>query len=112
MVDDDTRQYFRRFARREYLRQHESQRRANAKTQGARRLDVTLHGKSLEDYETVCGYLRGMNRLAAERKLFGFPIRLSATEVVRLALSRAAFDILEEDAKAAKSGQLRMLADE
>jgi hypothetical protein len=37
------------------------------------------------------------------------PTRLSATEIIRLALSYAASDMREEDDKAAKSGLHRML---
>jgi hypothetical protein len=106
MADDDPRQYFRRFARRGYLRQHENQRRADAKAQGARRIDVTLQDDALEHYDTVRRYLQGLNRFAAKTT------RLSATEVIKLALDRAAAAILEDDAKAAKSGQRRMLTDD
>ena len=39
-----------RWHRREYLRQHEKQRRAGLKAEGARRVDITLRGKALDDY--------------------------------------------------------------
>ena len=40
-----------------YLRQH-----ADAKAEGARRIDVTLRGESLDDYDTVRGYVEQLNR--------------------------------------------------
>jgi hypothetical protein len=46
---EDSIQYFRRWVRREYLTQHAKQRRAKAKAEGARRLDVTLSGAALDD---------------------------------------------------------------
>jgi hypothetical protein len=70
---------------------------------------VTLGAKALDDYAIVQSYLKGMNRFCTERKILGWPVRLSATEIITTALSRAASDILEEDDKAAKSGGRRFL---
>jgi hypothetical protein len=108
---EDSIQYFRRWARRDYLTKHEKQRRAKAKTEGARRVDVTLDAKALDDYATVRSYLKGLNRFASERNMLGFPVRLSATEIIRLALDRAAASIRDDDTQAAKSGGRRFLVE-
>jgi hypothetical protein len=70
---------------------------------------VTLDAKALDDYATVRSYLKGLNRFASERKMLGWPVRLSTTEIIRLALSNAARAILKEDDEAAKSGGRRFL---
>ena len=101
---DDPIQYFRHWGRRQYLTRYEQERRARAKSEGARRVDVTL-----EDYATVMAYLKGMNRLMAERNIRALPFRLSTADVIREALSRAAGDILDEDDKVAKFGGRRFL---
>jgi hypothetical protein len=108
----DTSRYWAHRRRQEYLRKHEEQRRKNAKAEGARRIDVTLRGAMLDDYATVRLYIEGLNRLAAERKVIGFPIRLSDTEIIKMALDQAAHAILEEDDKNRKAGLHRMLAAE
>ena len=101
MADDgDAGQYFRRWARREYLTKHEKQRRAMARAEGARRIDVTLNAEALDDYATVRSFLEGVNRIMAERNLPGTPFRLSATEVINAALRQAAAAIQEEERKA------------
>jgi hypothetical protein len=56
---EDSIQYFRRWARRQYLTKHEQERRARAKAEGARRIDVTLSAQALDDYATVRCYLEG-----------------------------------------------------
>ena len=106
---DDPIQYFRHWGRRQYLTRYEQERRARAKSEGARRVDVTLDAKALEDYATVLAYLKGMNRLMAERNIRALPFRLSTADVIREALSRAAGDILDEDDKVAKFGGRRFL---
>jgi hypothetical protein len=108
---EDSIQYFRRWARREYLTKHERQRRAKAKAEGARRIDVTLSAKALDDYATVRRYIEGLNRIASERKLLGFPIRLSDVEIINRALDKAASAIPEDDHQAAKAGLRRPLAE-
>jgi hypothetical protein len=87
------------------------QRQAKAKAAGARRIDVTLDAKALDDYATVRFYLKGLNRVASERNIFGFPIRLSDSAIIRLARDRAAADMREEDDQAAKAGRLRVLGE-
>ena len=93
--------------RREYLRLHAANRRADAKAEGARRIDVTLRGKSLDDYETVRTYIEHLNRLMAERPIrdprtglkWNLPLRrLSDNEVIRMALDYAATAMREDDA--------------
>jgi hypothetical protein len=106
---DDAIRNFRRWGRRIYLTRYEHERRARAKSEGARRVDVTLDAKALDDYATVLAYLRGFNRFASERKLPGWPVRLSATEIIRLALDRAAWSIRDDEDEAAKSGGRRFL---
>ena len=49
-------QYFRRWARRQYLTGYEQERRRQAKAEGSRRIDVTLNAKALDDYATVLAY--------------------------------------------------------
>jgi hypothetical protein len=93
--DEDSIQYFRRWGRRDYLRKHANQRRAAARAEGARRIDVTLRGKALRDYATVRRYIEDLNRIASERKILGWPIRLSDTEIINVALDRAASAICE-----------------
>jgi hypothetical protein len=102
-------QDFRRWRRRQYLTRYEQGRRAIAKAEGARRIDVTLDAKALDDYATVRSYLKGLNRFSSERKLPGWPVRLSATEIIRLALDRAAWSIRDDEYEAAKSGGRRFL---
>jgi hypothetical protein len=107
--DEDVKQYFRRWARRQYLTKHEQQRREMAKAEGARRIDVTLSAKALDDYATVRRYVEGLNRLFVERNLP--PMRLSATEIIAMALKRAADAMIEDDIQAAKAGLRRLLAE-
>jgi hypothetical protein len=104
-------QYFRRCGRRQYLTRYEQERRARAKSEGARRVDVTLDAKALDDYATVRSYLKSLNRLLAERPAFALApsTRLSDTEVIRLALSYAASSMQDDDDQAAKSGRRRFL---
>jgi hypothetical protein len=121
-MTDDALAAMRRWHRREYLRQHEQQRRADLKAEGARRIDVTLRGEALDDYSTVRSYIEGLNRLARERGFFNTTktradgtvvklpaIRLSDAEVIKMALSRAASSIQEDDDDAAKHGGIRFL---
>jgi hypothetical protein len=108
---DDAIQYFRRWERRQYLTHYEQERRARAKAEGARRVDVTLDAKALDDYATVLAYLKGINRFMAGMKKPLPPTRLSDTEVIRLALSYAAATMRDEDDEAIKTGRRRMLAE-
>jgi hypothetical protein len=114
----------RRWARRAYLDEHQRQRRADLKAEGARRIDVTLRGKALDDYATVRAWLEGLNRLGIERGIFTKPktgpdgmtftvppFRLSDTEVIKMALSRAASAIWEDEERARKQGLRQMIAD-
>jgi hypothetical protein len=94
---EDSIQYFHRWARRQYLTKREQERRARAKAEGARRFDVTLSDKALEDYATVRFWLEDLNRIAVERNIPMPPIRLSDTEIITAALRRAASAILEDD---------------
>ena len=74
---------------------------------------MTLRGDMLDDFATVRRYLEGLNRFAAKRNMAGWAhVRPSDTEVLKMALSRAAADIWEEDDRAAKAGQRRILATE
>ena len=66
MTDPEMRQWLRRI----YLRQHAEQRRAAAKAAGAMRIDVTLQGDALDDYERVKAWLDGVNRVAIERGIY------------------------------------------
>src|SRR5215472_10846393 len=99
-----------RLARQEYFRQHAKDRRARHKAEGARRIDVTLTGEMLDDYETVWLWLANFNRIGIERDFFDtpktspdgrtvktLPLRLSATNVIRAALRRAAGQIREDE---------------
>lgn len=99
----------RRWRRQEYLRQHAEQRRATAKAAGAKRIDVTLQGAMLDDYATVRRYIQGLNRLIADRKVPALPIRLSDTEIIKMALNHAAASIRENDEQARRDGLIRML---
>jgi len=104
----------RRFRRQAYLRQHQEQRRAAERRDGARRIDVTLKGDMLDDYATVRRYIDGFNRVAreiADRNPRSpiLPIRSSDTEVIRMALSHAAAAMREEQKKAQKAGQRSLL---
>jgi hypothetical protein len=110
MADTDSPiQYFRRWRRRQYLTRYEHERRAMAKSEGARRVDVTLDARALDDYATVRSYLKSLNRFSSEHKLPGWPVRLSATEIIRTALDRAAYSIRDGEDEAAKSGGRRFL---
>jgi hypothetical protein len=117
--DEDATQYFRRWARRKYLTEHEQQRRARAKAEGARRIDVTLNAKALDDYATVRRYIEGLNRWFAEHSLRLSdtesakvpPIRLSDTEIITMALDRAAAAICKDDDQSAKAGLRRPLVE-
>jgi hypothetical protein len=120
MADPRTRtDNFRRWARRRYLTKHEQQRRAKAKAEGARRIDVTLNAKALDDYATVRRYIEGLNRWFAEHNLrlsdtesAKVPaIRLSDTEIITMALDLAAAAIREDEDQAAKAGLRRLLVE-
>jgi hypothetical protein len=88
----------RKWLRRVYLRQHAANRRATAKAEGARRIDITLRGEMLDNYAVVRGYLEHLNQLARPLAVFGnaSAFRLSDTEVIAMALRRAASEITEE----------------
>jgi len=99
-----------RLARQEYFRQHAKDRRARHKAEGARRIDVTLTGEMLDDYETVRLWLANLNRIGIERGFFDTPkhrwvagrlrpppLRLSATDVIWAALRCAAGQIQEDE---------------
>jgi hypothetical protein len=103
----------RRFLRREYLRNHAQARRAADKSEGARRIDVTLHGAALADYATVRRHIEGFERLAQERNISWTPRRrpISDTEVIHHALSWAAARMREDDEDAAAEGIVQILAD-
>jgi hypothetical protein len=106
---ENARQYFRRLQRRDYLTGYEQERRRQATAEGSRRIDVTLDAKALEDYATVLAYLRGLNKKLAS---ISTPlVRVSAQEVIRLALSHAAFSMWEDYDQAAKKGSCSMLAE-
>ena len=100
----------RQWLRRIYLRQHAEQRRAAAKAAGAKRIDVTLQGDALDDYERVKAWLDGVNRVAIERGIYNTKKTLpdgrtytvpapplSATEIIRSALRLAAGAIEDEN---------------
>ena len=106
MINSDMRQWFRRI----YLRQHAQQRRATAKEAGAKRIDVTLQGNTLDDYERVKEWLDRLNRLMIERGVYNTPrtlpdgrtftertIPLSATEIIRSALMLATSKIEDDE---------------
>jgi hypothetical protein len=99
---------FRRRLRREYLRHRKQESRAAARKAGARRIDVTLKGQALANYETVRTYLQQLNtqgiangvmnqpkQLPDGKVITVRPIRLSDTEVIAMALMRAARAIRE-----------------
>jgi hypothetical protein len=107
---EDSIQYFRRWARRQYLTKHEQERRARAKAEGARRIDVTLRGQMLEDFERVKQWIEGVNRVGIERGFYNRPRtmpdgtvdtipppRLSDTEIIKSALSLAASKIEDDE---------------
>jgi hypothetical protein len=102
---------FHRFGRGEHLSEHEKQRRMAVKAKGTRRIDVTLRGEMLDDYATIRRYLQGLYRLPGARNRPGVSIRISHAKIIKLALSRAAKDILEEDHYAAKAGNVRFFTD-
>jgi len=106
MTDPEMRQWLRRI----YLRQHAEQRRAAAKATGAKRIDVTLQGDALDDYERVKDWLDNVNRVAIERGIYNTKKTLpdgrtytvpapplSATEIIRSALRLAAGAIEDEN---------------
>ena len=99
----------RRWHRREYLRQHADRRRAAAKEAGALRIDVTLQGNALADYERVKEWLAEHGRMGIERGIYNTPKvlddgtswsipapTLSATEIIRSALMLATSAIEDE----------------
>jgi hypothetical protein len=53
-------------------------------------------------------YVEGPNRFASKRNMLGFPIRLSDSEIIKIALGRAAASIREDDDQAAKAGRPRL----
>ena len=86
----------RRWRRRVYLTQHQAQRRAELKAEGARRIDVTLRGDSLDDFDIVRRWIERINCLGAERLGDKFvPIPLTDQDVIRIALSHAASKLAE-----------------
>jgi hypothetical protein len=100
----------RRLYRQEYLRQHAEQRRAAAKVAGAKRIDVTLQGDALDDYERIKDWLDRINHVMIERGVYNkprtlpdgrtfteTPIPLSATEIIRSALSLAVSAITDDE---------------
>ena len=100
----------RRLYRQEYLRQHAEQRRAAAKAAGAMRIDVTLQGQVLDNYEQVKDWLDRTNRLGIERGVYNKPRTLpdgrtytipapplSATEIIRSALRLAVSAIADDE---------------
>lgn len=100
----------RRFARRDYLRRHEQERRAADRSAGARRIDVTLRGKMLDDFAVVRRWVEGFNRVMVARNVPR--LRLSDTQIIRTALSYAASAMEEEDWEQAKFGKVRFLDDD
>jgi hypothetical protein len=116
-VGETATQYFRRRRRRDYLTEYEHERRTRAKAEGARRVDVTLSGQALDDYAIVRLYVEGLNRWFAEHPMRLSngesvktpPIRLSDSEIITMALSRAASAIHDDDDQAAKAGLRRFL---
>jgi hypothetical protein len=105
-LDLDTRVYvggmrddLSRMWRREYLRRHAQTRRVENRNGGARRIDITLEGKDLDNYEAVRGWLEELNRTigsSPNKIIRPLPFRLSAAEVIKEALKRAASAIIEE----------------
>jgi hypothetical protein len=90
------------------LRQHAQDRRSADRQAGARRIDVTLDGRALDDFAEVRGWLEELNqnisRINAQNRSNprGFaipPFRFSAPEVIKAALSIAADKIAEDRAK-------------
>ena len=99
---------FRRRQRREYLRHRKQESRATARKAGARRIDVTLKGQALQDYEVVRRYIEELNRQGLANGVMGVPkqlpdgrviavrpIRLSDAEVIAMALTWATRAIRE-----------------
>jgi hypothetical protein len=112
--DDDLRRSLRRWHRREYLRRYEQECRHADKRAGARRIDVTLRGETLDDYAVVRRWIEGLNRFVVARNielLKMHPVRLSDGEVIRIALRYAA-SAMHEDFEQAKFGKVRFLDDE
>ena len=61
---------------------------------------MTLAGEMLDDYTVVRDYLERLNRIAAARYNKGGPLfRLSAAEIIRVALQDSAARILDEEEK-------------
>jgi hypothetical protein len=107
-MSDDPLAYFRRKHRRDYLRDHAQERRNADRQARARRIDVTLDGRALDDFAEVRGWLEEQNehisRINAQsrsnpRRFAIPPSRLSAPEVIKAALSIAAAKIAEDRAK-------------
>jgi hypothetical protein len=92
----------RKWHRREYLRRHAANRRAAAKAEGARRIDITLRGEMLDNYAVVRSYIEHLNQLVTARGIAALgnapAFRLSDIEVIATALRLAAEAITEEQA--------------
>jgi hypothetical protein len=108
-MSDDGWAYFRRQHRKEYLRRHAEARRAGAKRDGARRIDVTLQGDALDNFKRVKQWLDGNNRIGIERGFYNTPKtlsdgmvftvpprRLSDPEIIKTALMLATVAIEKE----------------
>jgi len=106
---DDNLAGLRRLRRREYLRQHAENRRATARAAGAKRIDVTLDGDALEDFEWVKQWLDDNNRLGIARGIYNTPktrpdgttftvppARLSDPEIIKTALMLATSAIQDD----------------
>jgi hypothetical protein len=96
-----------RWRRRTYQTQFQTERRAALKNDGAKRVEATLSGEALENYDVVRQWLEGLNCIIAEReglKKTCPPFRLTAQEIITTALRHAASSILEEEARATSKG--------
>jgi hypothetical protein len=103
-MSEDPYAAMRRWHRQDYLRRHELQRRANLKTQGSRRIDITLNPETLDNLDTIRRYLKAINRHIDNNPKIPRRLRqqISYTEIITSALRIAADHLEEEDAKAAK----------
>ena len=80
------------------------------------RIAVTLKGGMLDDYATVRRYIEGVNRFAREiadktPRSFVLPMRLSDTEIVRMAAQPVARATSGRGREGAEAGRRSMLAD-
>jgi hypothetical protein len=94
--------------RREYVRRHAQARRAAARQEGARRIDVTLKADALDNYATVRRYIEAIDKLIDRNPKIPRRHRpISDTDVINWALNKAAEAIWQNE----EAARHQMLAD-